>query len=357
MPDSTSVGIIRIYLIASGLFTLAASLIWAVNTLFLLDAGLDIFTVMVVNAAFTLGQLVFEVPTGVIADTIGRKMSFLIGIGALAVATLLYVLTAQLALGIGMFIAASVLLGFGFTCQTGATDAWLVDALAYTGYDRPLDGVFARGQVVFGIATLVGALGGGFLGQIDLAIPYYARSAILLASFVFVVFAMHDVGFVPRPFAWSRFGEETKQIMQVGTVYGWRSPVVRPLLFTALIQGAYFIFGFYSWQRYFLDLLARDVPGDALDPALEIASRFVVAQVLISDDKALLYQVLADLGIAENARHHTPHRRLVARHDIGESIGLARQHGADRLIVGARVGPRLLLLVLLHQCGTPRLLV
>ena len=35
--------VIRSYLVISGLFTLSASLIWGINTLFLLDAGLSIF--------------------------------------------------------------------------------------------------------------------------------------------------------------------------------------------------------------------------------------------------------------------------------------------------------------------------
>lgn len=255
--DSTAV--VRTYLTANGLFTLAASLIWAVNTLFLLDAGLDIFTVMVVNATFTIGQLVFEVPTGVVADTIGRKASFLIGIGALIVATVMYVLAAQLELGIGVFILASVLIGFGFTCQTGAMDAWLVDALAHSGYDRPLDGVFARGQIVFGVAMLAGTLGGGFLGQLDLAVPYYVRSAVLLLAFAFVAVFMRDVGFEARPLALRSFGDETRTILRAGTAYGWRNPSVRLLFFAAAAQGVFFIFGFYSWQRYFLDLLTREL--------------------------------------------------------------------------------------------------
>jgi len=254
-----SAGVIRTYLTANGLFTLAASLIWAVNTLFLLSAGLDIFTVMVVNAAYTVGQLVFEVPTGVVADTIGRKASFLLGIGALAIATVLYVLAAQLGLGLPAFVAASVLLGFGFTCQTGAIDAWLVDALAHTGYDRPLDGVFASGQAVFGVATLLGTIGGGILGQIDLALPYYARSVVLLLAFAFVAVAMRDVGFEPRPLVWSRFGEETRTILRAGARYGWRNRTVRTLFLAAAVQGSFFIFGFYSWQRYFLDLLGREL--------------------------------------------------------------------------------------------------
>jgi MFS family permease len=257
MPSGRA--IVRLYLTAYGLFTLATSLIWAVNTLFLLRAGLDIFTVMVVNTAFTVGQLVFEVPTGVVADTIGRKASFLLGIAALSVATLLYVLAAGQSHPIGLFVGASVLLGFGFTCQTGALDAWLVDALAHVGYERPLDAVFARGQVVFGIATLLGTIGGGVLGQIDLTLPYYVRSAVLVAVFVFVALAMHDIGFERRPLVWRRFGEETRTILRAGTAYGWRNPVVRPLLFATLVQGSFFIFGFYSWQRYFLDLLTRDL--------------------------------------------------------------------------------------------------
>lgn len=254
-----STAVVRTYLTANGLFTLAASLIWAVNTLFLLDAGLNIFTVMVVNATFTVGQLVFEVPTGVVADTIGRKASFLIGIGSLIVATVMYVLAAQLELGIGVFILASVLIGFGFTCQTGAMDAWLVDALAHTGYDRPLDGVFARGQIVFGAAMLAGTLGGGFLGQLDLAVPYYVRSAVLLVAFLYVAIFMRDVGFEARPLALGRFGEETRAILRAGSTFGWHNPTVRLLFFAAAAQGIFFIFGFYSWQRYFLDLLAREL--------------------------------------------------------------------------------------------------
>ena len=43
--------VVRVYLALSGLFTLSASVIWGVSTLFLLDAGLDIFEVFIANAA------------------------------------------------------------------------------------------------------------------------------------------------------------------------------------------------------------------------------------------------------------------------------------------------------------------
>ena len=83
--------VVRAYLVISGLFTLSASVIWAVNTLFLLDSGLNIFQVFIANSAFTVGTVLFEIPTGVVADTAGRRRSFLLSTVTLMVGTLAYV--------------------------------------------------------------------------------------------------------------------------------------------------------------------------------------------------------------------------------------------------------------------------
>ena len=256
-PTLTSRRVVAVYFISGGLFTLSASLIWGVNTLFLLDAGLDIFQVMLVNAAFSAGQVLFEVPTGVVADTIGRKASYLLGIATLLVATMLYVATAEYAWGIWAFVGASVLLGFGFTCQTGAVDAWLVDALNHLRYEGLHEQVFAQAGMVSGAAMLVGTLAGGFLGQIDLSVPYLVRSGTLGLAFAFVLLTMREVGFTPRPLKWRRFGAETRVIFDAGVRYGWRHPVVRPMLFVSAAQGVFMLYFFYSMQPFALDLLGR----------------------------------------------------------------------------------------------------
>ena len=68
------------YFTLAGLYTLSAALIWGVNTLFLLNAGLSFFEVFIANAAFSAGMVLFEVPTGVVADTLGRRVSFLLSV-------------------------------------------------------------------------------------------------------------------------------------------------------------------------------------------------------------------------------------------------------------------------------------
>ncbi|MBA2458252.1 MAG: MFS transporter, partial [Gemmatimonadales bacterium] len=63
----------RTYLLLTLLSTLAASFIWGINTLFLLDAGLNNAEAFAANAFFTAGMVIFEIPTGVVADTWGRR--------------------------------------------------------------------------------------------------------------------------------------------------------------------------------------------------------------------------------------------------------------------------------------------
>lgn len=165
MTDSTPRQIQRTYLALLLGNTLATSLIWGINTIFLLDAGLSNLEAFAANAFFTVGMVVFEVPTGVVADTVGRRASYLLGTVTLSASTLLYVLLWQLAAPFWQWAAASVLLGLGFTFFSGAVEAWLVDAMTATGFTGEMETVFGRGQVVTGVAMLSGSVVGGFVAQ------------------------------------------------------------------------------------------------------------------------------------------------------------------------------------------------
>ena len=204
MPTPRSIQ--RTYLILILGNTLAASLIWGINTIFLLDAGLSNFEAFAANAFFTAGMVLFEVPTGIVADTVGRRMSYLLGTVTLTASTLLYVLLWQIEAPFWEWAAASALLGLGFTFFSGAVEAWLVDALKATGFTGELEAVFGRGQIVNGVAMFTGAVAGGFLAQqLSLGTPFVARGVILAIMFVVAWRLMHDVGFTPdrggRPLA------------------------------------------------------------------------------------------------------------------------------------------------------------
>src|SRR6266568_168958 len=259
-PDAAvSARIIRTYYAITALFNLAMSLIWGIDTLFKLGAGLDIFHVMLTNAAFTLGSMVFEIPTGVVADTVGRRISLLLCLATLFVTTLLYVGIAWRGGGFWPFAAVSVFLGLGYTFYTGAVDAWLVDALKAAGYTQPLEPVFAKSQMLFGAGMLLGTIGGGLLGQVHLYIPYLVRAAVVVPLFALAWFAMPEPGFTPRTLELRRVPAEMRKVFGEGLTYGLHHPVVRPVMLASLVWMSFLIFGFYSWQRYFLDLLGKNL--------------------------------------------------------------------------------------------------
>jgi MFS family permease len=251
MPTPATVQ--RTYLTLTLFTTLAASFIWGVNTLFLLDAGLDNTQAFAANAFFTVGQVLFEIPTGVIADARGRRFSFLLGTGTLLLATLLYLLMWQLRAGLPGWAIASVLLGLGFTFFSGATEAWLVDALAATGYRGTLESVFARAQIVTGVGTLAGSVAGGFVAQAtNLGVPYVLRAALLGVTFLIALRFMHDIGF--KPSRGTSIGAEVGAVLRGSVDGGLRNPPVRWLMLSAPFTAGVGIFVFYALQPYLLQL-------------------------------------------------------------------------------------------------------
>ena len=250
--------LIRTYILLGSLYTLAASLIWSVTTLFLLDAGLSIGEVFLANALYSGGLVAFEIPTGVVADTLGRRVSYLASIVVLGVSTVLYVVAAEAGAGIVVFSLVSVLTGLGFTFYSGALEAWLVDGLKSHGADDRLDMVFARSAQWSGAAMFVGTISGGFLGQLDLSVPFLVRSGLLVALLVLAASRMVEVGFERRPLEFRQIPRLMRDEAAAGVAFGWGQSGLRRLMLAAVARGIFFGWAFYAAQPYFLELLERD---------------------------------------------------------------------------------------------------
>jgi MFS family permease len=255
--------------------TLAASLIWGINTIFLLDAGLSNLEAFAANAFFTAGMVLFEVPTGIVADSRGRRVSYLLGTATLVVSTVLYLALWWLQGPFWAWAVTSALLGLGFTFFSGAVEAWLVDALTATGYTGSLETVLGRGQVVTGVAMLAGSVGGGVLAQAtNLGVPFALRSAILVVMFVVAAVYMKDLGFEPNRSgsAW----QDMKGILVTSVDAGLRDRRVRWLMLSAPFMGGVTVYVFYALQPYLLELYGDE---RAYSVAGLVAAAFAAAQI------------------------------------------------------------------------------
>jgi MFS family permease len=274
MPTPSSIQ--RTYLVLTTVTTLATSFIWGVNTLFLLDAGLSNTEAFAANAFYAVGQVIFEVPTGVVADTRGRRFSYLLGAATLLLSTVLYFAMWQLHAPFIGWALASALLGLGFTFFSGATEAWLVDALGATGFSGQLETVFGRAQTASGAAMLTGSVLGGVIAQAtDLGMPYLLRAAMLGVTLVVAFRFMHDVGFTPRRGASPV--SEVRSVVRGSIEAGWRNPPVRALMLAAPFTSGIGFFAFYASQPYLLQLYGDP---DAYSIAGLAAALFAGAQIV-----------------------------------------------------------------------------
>ncbi|HEY7737027.1 MAG TPA: MFS transporter [Candidatus Limnocylindrales bacterium] len=274
----------RTYLLLTLFTTLAASFIWGINTLFLLSAGLSNTEAFAANAFFTVGQVLFEVPTGVIADTRGRRFSFLLGAATLLLSTLLYLLMWSIQAPFVGWAVSSIMLGLGFTFFSGATEAWLVDALKATNFTGNLEGVFGRAQTVGGAAMLAGSVGGGLIAQATtLGVPYILRAGMLGVTLLLAFLFMRDLGFSPKrgvsPI------DAVRDVVRGGVDGGFRNPPVRWLMLAAPFSAGVGFYAFYALQPYLLQLYgdpsAYGIAGlaAALIAGAQIAGGLMVSRV------------------------------------------------------------------------------
>ncbi len=255
-PPRTASAILRTYVTLTLLSTFASSFIWGINTLFLLDAGLSVGAAFEANAFFNAGEVLFEVPTGVVADTVGRRASYLLGSATLFASTLLYLWLWHVHGPLWAWALVSMLLGLGFSFYSGATEAWLVDGLQATGYEGTLDSAFARGQIAGGVAMLTGTLAGGVIAQAtNLGVPYVLRALMLVLTFAVAFASMHDLGFAARKGV--SFVAEMRAILRSTLDNGFRNRPVRWLMLGAPFAGGVGMYAFYAMQPYLLELYGR----------------------------------------------------------------------------------------------------
>jgi MFS family permease len=167
------------YVVWAG-YSFAQYFLSPVYVLFLLSRGCDLFQVNVVLAVFLLTTFMLEIPTGAIADHVGRKASFVLGCLVRTGAFALYAVAGSFA----DCLVAEVIDGVGFTLASGALDAWAVDGVRAEGDERATDRMFARAQVVTRVAMLGGGIASGHLGA------WHMEACWVVAAAAFAVTAL-----------------------------------------------------------------------------------------------------------------------------------------------------------------------
>jgi DHA3 family tetracycline resistance protein-like MFS transporter len=234
-----------VYLILSAARAFAGTLIFTVLAVYYVTVvKMNPLQLVLVGTALEATIFLFEIPTGVVADTYSRRLSVIVGLFILGAA---FLFEGLVPLVIGVMIA-EVVRGIGETFLSGATDAWLAGEV---GEER-LGAVYIRANQVSQAAALLGPIASVGLASVWLQLPILVSGAINLLLGVFLLLAMPETGFKPVPrdqrTSWRALGATFHEGRR--TVRG--SPLLLSFLGVSLCVGLYSEGFDRLWEAHFL---------------------------------------------------------------------------------------------------------
>ena len=156
-----------VYTLVISLFWLAVSFPLSLSVLLAQARGMDLFQVGMVMGVYSLTIVLLELPTGGLADIIGRKRVSLVAYGF----SLVSVLVLLFAFRFPVFLVGFVLSGVGRALSSGALDAWFVDTLKAADPEIDLQPAFASVGTFSMLALGVGTLGGSLIPDLFAGLP------------------------------------------------------------------------------------------------------------------------------------------------------------------------------------------
>ena len=149
------------------------------------DAHLDALQLVLVGTTLELSAFLFEVPTGVLADTVSRRLSVIIGTAMIGVGLIVWGAWTAFA----TILLAQVLWGIGATFTSGATEAWISDETGNVATGR----IYMRGAQ---LGWLAGGL--GIVASVPLAALWGLKAPILAGGIGYLVMALVLVLVMPE---------------------------------------------------------------------------------------------------------------------------------------------------------------
>ena len=240
-----------------------------------LSRGLTLAEIGIATAAQGLVMLALELPSGGLADALGRKPVLQLA-GLVSIAGTALVLAAHSVAGLA--VAAGVL-GISRALDSGPLQSWFVDASLAADPDADLEQGLGWADVVICAAIGGGALVGGFLVRLDGVFGVEPLVVPLLASILLQVVGLLAVTLVlDEPRRASGWRAAARTTAGVPTVVREAVRLIRrSRLLTALVIGELLWgFGMVSFETFMPPRLAEltgDLDGAAanLGPVLTVA--------------------------------------------------------------------------------------
>lgn len=213
------------------------------------DLGLSLFQISLLTMMMPLFMLLFEIPTGAVADIYGRKFSVLLGAAIQGIALIsIFFLDNYYAL-----LFAFAMIGFGSTFNSGAREAWITDLIKKEKKDF-LHGYFAKSGSIDSFGLVISGILGAFLvKQFGVSVIWIVAGVSFFVTFLLLGFAKEH--FVKRDV---KIRDSFKSISKQSLI-SIKYAKNHPVLFLFLIASAILVFasvfnGDLAWVTFLQNL-------------------------------------------------------------------------------------------------------
>ncbi len=142
--------------------------------------GLNLTQIMMLQAIFALAVVILEVPTGVVADKLGRKKSLLLG----AIFRIIGFTVYAVGFNFGQFAAAEIILAFGASFISGADTAFLYDSLKRVNKESLFKKVRGHSNSLGYLAAALTSIAGGFIAVYSLRLTWWLSVVGMVCLFL-----------------------------------------------------------------------------------------------------------------------------------------------------------------------------
>ncbi|MFO7933896.1 MAG: MFS transporter [Bacteroidales bacterium] len=299
MLNSVHPNIVRLYLIKVAKWFM---LFMPIVVPFYESNGLSMRDIMVLQAIYSIAIVVLEIPSGYLADVIGRRKTLIIG----AVFGTAGFATYSVSHGFAGFLLAEMILGFGQSCISGADSAMLYDSLLEKGQEGKYTRYEGRITSFGNISEAVAGILGGLLAGISVRLPYLAQTAVSLIALPAAITLREP----ERKIALVKTG--FMEILRIANFALFRDKPLRRNIFFSAITGtatltmAWFAQPFFEYSK--IDIIWFGVLWTSLNLTVAITSysAHYIERFLGRRRSILLIALLIPGGYLALGRFHAP---------------------------------------------------
>ncbi len=252
MKNAKSVAVlvhnIRVFYLSSILKGVAIAIPHAILTLIFLEKGMSYSQIATIQAAYSIATIIFEFPSGVLADKYRKKNIFILSNLILAVSYVIVLVSDSFY----MLMLAWLIYGMSNAFETGTVDADIIVMIkricpAEERQSR-IEKFLGRGNSLSGIAAILGAGAGFFLYQyIDIGV-YHLMIVLMLISGIIVLLHYKTIETSDRS-----EGSSILQLVKETAAELKSSVELRWIVAAFGALQMYIQVHFQMWQAYFLE--------------------------------------------------------------------------------------------------------